>query len=50
MRKILQTALLFLSLIVYAPAFAQNTGGSITIRGSVVDDQNAPLPGVTVRY
>ena len=49
MRKILQTALLFLSLIVYAPAFAQNTGGSITIRGSVVDDQNAPLPGVTVR-
>jgi TonB-linked SusC/RagA family outer membrane protein len=49
MRKILQTALLFLSLIVYAPAFAQNSGGSITIRGRVVDDQNVSLPGVTVR-
>lgn len=49
MRKILQTALLFLSLIVYAPAFAQNTGGTITIKGQVVDDQNVALPGVSVR-
>jgi TonB-linked SusC/RagA family outer membrane protein len=49
MRKILQTAMLFLSLIVYTPVFAQNPGGLITIKGSVVDDQNVALPGATVR-
>lgn len=48
MRKILQMAMLFLALIVYAPAFAQNSGGINTIKGTVSDDQNVSLPGVTV--
>jgi TonB-linked SusC/RagA family outer membrane protein len=49
MRKILRKALLFMSIIVYAPVFAQNTVSLITINGTVVDDQNVTLPGVTVR-
>jgi TonB-linked SusC/RagA family outer membrane protein len=48
MRKILQMAMLFLALIVYAPAFSQTSGGITTIKGTVSDDQNVTLPGVTV--
>jgi TonB-linked SusC/RagA family outer membrane protein len=48
MRKILQMAMLFMALLVYAPAFSQTTGNIITIKGTVSDGQNVTLPGVTV--
>jgi TonB-linked SusC/RagA family outer membrane protein len=48
MRKTLQMAMLFLSLIVCAgPAVAQNAGLT-TIKGTVTDDTRSPLPGVTI--
>ncbi|MFI5158611.1 MAG: SusC/RagA family TonB-linked outer membrane protein [Sphingobacteriales bacterium] len=48
MRKILQMAMLFIALLVYAPAFSQTTGSITTIKGTVSDGQNVTLPGVTV--
>jgi len=48
MRKILQMAMLFMALLVYAPAFSQTTGSTNTIKGTVSDGQNVTLPGVTV--
>jgi TonB-linked SusC/RagA family outer membrane protein len=48
MRKILQMAMLFMALLVYAPAFSQTTGSIITIKGTVSDGQNVTLPGVAV--
>jgi len=48
MRKILQMAMLFMALLVYAPAFAQTPQNITTIKGTVSDDHNVTLPGVTV--
>jgi len=48
MRKILQMAMLFVFLLVYAAANAQNSGDMITIKGNVSDDSKTTLPGVTV--
>ncbi|WP_461448783.1 SusC/RagA family TonB-linked outer membrane protein [Mucilaginibacter sp.] len=48
MRKILQMAMLFMALHVYAPAFSQTQQNVTTIKGTVSDDQNVTLPGVTV--
>lgn len=49
MRRTLQMAMLFLSLIVCAlPAVAQNAAGITTIKGTVTDDSRSPLPGATV--
>lgn len=48
MRKILQMALLFVFLLIYAAANAQNNGSTITIKGNVSDDTKVTLPGVTV--
>jgi TonB-linked SusC/RagA family outer membrane protein len=48
MRKILQMAMLFMALLVYAPAFSQSAGNMSTIKGTVSDGQSVTLPGVTV--
>jgi TonB-linked SusC/RagA family outer membrane protein len=48
MRKILQMAMLFIFLCAIVPAVAQNTGGITTIKGTVSDNQNVTLPGVTI--
>ena len=48
MRKILQMAMLFVFLLVFAVANAQNSGDMITIKGNVSDDSRTTLPGVTV--
>lgn len=41
-------ALLFVFLLIYAAANAQNNGSTITIKGNVSDDTKVTLPGVTV--
>ena len=41
-------AMLLLCLVVYVPAMAQSAGGLTTIKGTVSDDNNVTLPGVTV--
>jgi TonB-linked SusC/RagA family outer membrane protein len=46
MRKILRMALLFISVVLYAGAYAQDI---TTIKGTVSDDNNVTLPGVTVK-
>jgi TonB-linked SusC/RagA family outer membrane protein len=49
MRRTLQMAMLFLSLIMCTiPAVAQNAAGITTIKGTVTDDSRSPLAGVTV--